>query len=128
MQYKQILSALTDLVVPKLLSPLTNMAIAQWYEDVCFNLQAIPWNITGTSIYKLQNTSINSDTSVSVNYKIRNEQLSKHLYSRLRDAKQDELIDELQETYSRNDGVSLLNAVYKGLMPKHTAQILQLLS
>ena len=68
------------------------------------------------------------DKDVSFDYKICNKQLRKHLYARLREAKQDELIKELREIYSQNDGVALLDAVYKGLLPKQAAQILQLLA
>lgn len=128
MQFKQILSSSADSVVPKLPEPLSDNSVARWFEDVCYNLRASPWNIDGTSIYDLHNSDLDPEEEVNMEYKIRNEQLSKHLYTRLREAKKDDLVDELRETYSKNDGVALLNAVYKGLLPKHAAQILQLLS
>ena len=127
MQYKQILLSSADSVVPKLPELLSDNSVARWFEDVCYNLKASPWNIDDTSIYDLHNSELDPKEEVNMEYKIRNKQLSKHLYKRLREAKKDDLVDELRETYSKNDGIALLNAVYKGLLPKHAAQILQLL-
>ena len=87
LQYRQILAASTNLLVPKLPEPLAANSVARWFEDVCFNLQASPWNMDGTSIYDLQNSALDPEDDMNMDYKLHNKQLSKHLYTRLREAK-----------------------------------------
>ena len=66
--------------------------------------------------------------SLSAEYRICNEQLSKHLCTRLVEGDHNSIIDSLRDTISQNNGVALLDAIYDLLMPCHTAQILTLLS
>ena len=120
-----------DSVIPKIPkgANATDLAVGYWYEHVKQNLRASPWNIDCTSIYELRTTGIDvSMYSLSTEYRICNEQLSKHLYTRLVEGDHNSIIDSLRDTISQNDGVALLDAIYDLLMPCHAAQILTLLS
>ena len=84
MHYKQILSASTDSIVPKLPAKVNDLSIGRWYDDVLLNLNASPWNIDGTSIINLHIWN-NLNGEISMDFKIRNEQLGKHLYLQLQE-------------------------------------------
>lgn len=126
-QNTQIWKSSADSVVPKLPKVLDDHAVGNWYEHILLNLRATPWAIDGASIYELRMEGV-SPQKMTTEYQICNEQLAKHLYFRLQEANQTDLIDDLRDSISHADGVSLLDTIYESLLPHHAAQILQVLT
>ena len=110
---------------PPLPTVCTDTTMGEWRDSTHSMLSAAPWDIDGVSIVDMRGV-IAADATT--HFRARSTKLNMIMRQLLLDAKLTDSIKSLKATIETNDGVLLMESIYKHLLPLATTRVLDVLT